>query len=145
MLPTPVDKVFQRSFRGMERGGLLVVAAAILWAGGAEVLRLIETQKVGVSDLLLLFIYLEMISMVEMYWRRGKLPVRLPLYIAMVGIARHMMADSTYHAPWLMLAGGGSILLLAVAVLIVRYGHMKFPYPADEQSGAANTEQRADG
>jgi hypothetical protein len=70
MLPTPVDKAFQRSFRGMERGGLLVVAAAILWAGGAEVFRLIETQKVGVADLLLLFIYLEMISMVEMYWRR---------------------------------------------------------------------------
>lgn len=87
---------------------------------------------VGIGDLLL-FMYLEMISMVETYWRMGKLPVRMPMYIAMVGIARHLMVDSAYRSPWLMIAGAGSIVLLALGVLIVRYGHLRFPYESNDR------------
>ena len=92
--------------------------------------ELMDGQKI---DLLLLFMYLEMISMVETYWRMGKLPVRMPMYIAMVGIARHLMVDSAYRSPWLMIAGAGSIVLLALGVLIVRYGHLRFPYESNDR------------
>ncbi|HBD20886.1 MAG TPA: phosphate-starvation-inducible E [Arenimonas sp.] len=117
-----------KGIRLLEYVGLVIVLAATLLAGGHEVWRMFSSGKVGISDLLLLFMYLEMVSMVETYWRMGKLPVRMPLYIAMVGIARHLMADSSYHDPWLMIAGAGAIVLLAVGVFIVRYGHLRFPY-----------------
>jgi protein PsiE len=117
-----------KGIRLLEYVGLVIVLAATLLAGGHEVWRMFSSGKVGIGDLLLLFMYLEMVSMVETYWRMGKLPVRMPLYIAMVGIARHLMADSSYHDPWLMIAGAGAIVLLAVGVFIVRYGHLRFPY-----------------
>lgn len=133
MNPTrPLQTVFHRGIQLLERGGLILITAATVIAGAMELYRMVGARAVTVVDLLLLFIYLEMISMVEIYWRMGKLPVRMPLYIAMVGIARHLMADSAYHSPWLLLAGAGAIVLLGIAVLIVRYGHLRWPYPESE-------------
>lgn len=133
MSPTrPLQTAFHRGIQLLERGGLILITAATVIAGAMELYRMFGARAVTVVDLLLLFIYLEMISMVEIYWRMGKLPVRMPLYIAMVGIARHLMADSAYHSPWLLLAGAGAIVLLGVAVLIVRYGHLRWPYPESE-------------
>mgnify|MGYP001019007122 CR=1 FL=1 len=117
-----------RGIRLLEYVGLVIVLVATLVAGATEVWRMFASGVVGISDLLLLFMYLEMVSMVETYWRMGKLPVRMPLYIAMVGIARHMMADSSYQSPELMIAGAGAVVLLALGVFIVRYGHIRFPY-----------------
>lgn len=116
----------------MERIGLIIVLVATLVAGTEELLRMFKTGQVGIPDLLLLFMYLEMVSMVETYWRMGKLPVRMPLYIAIVGIARHMMADPAHQSPMQLLSGAGAAVMLAFAVLIVRYGHIRFPYVDDE-------------
>ncbi|MHB8405088.1 MAG: phosphate-starvation-inducible protein PsiE [Gammaproteobacteria bacterium] len=86
--------------------------------------------------LLLLFIFLEVITMVESYWRLGKLPVRIPLYIAMVALARYLILDTSdahnIHALFIT----GAILILAVAVFVIRFGHLKFPY--QEQDGPAD-------
>jgi protein PsiE len=122
-----------KGLRLLEHIGLLIVLIATLVAGSIELWRMFVKSSVGIHDLLLLFMYLEMVSMVEVYWRMGKLPVRMPLYIAMVGIARHMMADASYQSPMLLAAGATSIVLLAVGTFIVRYGHIRFPYPADSR------------
>jgi len=119
--------VIARSFSLIEKLGLLAILLATLFAGGGEVRHMIASGHAGVSDLLLLFMYLELISMVEIYWSAGKLPVRMPLYIAMVALARHMLVDQ--QLPALDLLGTSvAILLLAVAVVVVRYGHLKLPY-----------------
>ncbi len=122
-----------KSIRLIEYVGLVIVLIATLFAAGSELIKMFTVGAVGIGDLLLLFMYLEMISMVETYWRMGKLPVRMPMYIAMVGIARHLMVDSAYRSPWLMIAGAGSIVLLALGVLIVRYGHLRFPYESNDR------------
>lgn len=122
---------FGRGIRLLEYVGLVIVLIATLVAGASEVWRMFSSGTVDIGDLLLLFMYLEMVSMVETYWRMGKLPVRMPLYIAMVGIARHLMADTSYQSPGLMIAGAGAVVLLAVGVFIVRYGHIRFPYGAE--------------
>lgn len=123
-----VNRAVGRSIRLIEYVGLFVVLVATLVAAGGDLIHMFTAGRVGISDLLLLFMYLELIAMVEAYWRMGKLPVRMPLYIAMVGIARHLMVDWSSQNPWLMVAGAGAIVLLAVGVLIVRYGHQRFPY-----------------
>lgn len=116
-----------RSFSFIEKTGLLAILLATLFAGFSEVRQMILAGHAGVSDLLLLFMYLELVSMVEVYWTAGKLPVRMPLYIAMVALARHMLVDQ--QLPALDLLGTSvAILLLAVAVVVVRYGHLKLPY-----------------
>lgn len=114
--------------RLIEHIGLLVVLAAVLVASGQEIFHMVRAGHVSVPDLLLLFIYLELITMSSVYWRVGRLPVRMPLYIAMVAIARHLMLESDKVDTVAFLGEGGTILLLALAVLVVRFGHTRFPY-----------------
>ena len=116
-----------RAFSAIERLGLLTILVATLFAGGGEVRQIVTAGHAGVSDLLLLFMYVELISMVEVYWSAGKLPVRMPLYIAMVALARHMLVDQ--QLPALDLLGTAvAILLLSCSVVVVRYGHLRLPY-----------------
>ena len=116
-----------RAFSVIEKLGLLTILVATLAVGCGEVRQMLAAGHAGVSDLLLLFMYVELISMVEVYWSAGKLPVRMPLYIAMVALARHMLVDQ--QLPALDLLGTAvAILLLALSVVVVRYGHLKLPY-----------------
>lgn len=115
-------------FAAIERIGLLLVLIATIVATVQEVQSMLHHGRVGVTDLLLLFIYLEIITMSGIYWRIGRLPVRMPLYIAMVALARHLTLDTTEFEPWSAMAQAGAILLLGLAVLVVRFGHIRLPY-----------------
>ena len=115
-----------------EHIGLLVIAIATVIAMTNEVANMVRLEQVALSDLLLLFLYLEVLAMVGAYYRSGKLPVRFPLYIGMVALARYLVLDIKGMEDWRMLAVTGSILLLTLAVLIVRFGHVRYPYPSDE-------------
>lgn len=119
-------------FSVVEYAGLLLVLLATIVAAAQEVQAMLHTGRVGPGDLLLLFIYLEIVTMTAVYWRAGRLPVRMPLYVAIVALARHMMLDSTDLASLSVLAPAGAILLLAVAVLVVRYGHIHLPYTDED-------------
>ena len=76
--------------------GLWVVLLATVVAGIQEIWKMIEAREVLLTDLLLLFIYLEVITMVNVYWQSGKLPVRMPLYIAMVALARYLILEASH-------------------------------------------------
>ncbi len=112
--------------------GLLVIAIATLVATGAEIMVMVRAQTVTLADLLLLFIYLEVFTMVKVYLDSGKLPVRIPLYIAIVALARYLILDMKAMDNWRMLAAAGAALVLAVTILAIRYGHTRFPYGKDD-------------
>ncbi|MDH4134596.1 MAG: phosphate-starvation-inducible PsiE family protein [Gammaproteobacteria bacterium] len=112
----------------IEAAGLVIIAVATIIALGQEVLVMWNARRVTLADLLLLFIYLEVLTMVGLYLRSGQLPVRMPLYIGMVALARYLVLDMKEMDAWRMLAVAGAVLLLAAAVLIIRYGHVRYPY-----------------
>ena len=107
--------------------GLAVIAIATLVAGGQAVVEMIASRTVTLADLLLLFIYLEVLAMVAVYLESGALPVRMPLYIAMVALARHLILDMSALSQWKIVAIAVSVLVIATAVLVIRYGHVRFP------------------
>lgn len=117
----------QKIIRIIEHTGLWIIAVATLLAVGQEVGNMIGNRAVSLGDLLLLFIYLEVITMVYVYMESGQLPVRMPLYIGIVALARYLVLDIKNMDEWRMLAVAGAVLLLAVAVLVIRYGHARFP------------------
>ena len=119
-----------------EHVGLLVIAIATVIAMSSEVMVMVRAAQVTLTDLLLLFLYLEVLAMVGAYYNSGKLPVRYPLYIGMVALARYLVLDIKSMEDWRMLAVTGSILLLTLAVLLVRYGHVRYPYPGDDTEAA---------
>jgi len=116
----------------VEHVGLLVIAVATVIAMASEVVTMIRAMQVSLADLLLLFLYLEVLAMVGAYYRSGKLPVRFPLYISMVALARYLVLDFKGMDDWRMLAITASILLLTLAVLVVRIGHVRYPYPSND-------------
>jgi phosphate starvation-inducible membrane PsiE len=111
------------------RLALFAIGAATVWAAGWEFFELFEKHHASVSDLLLLFIYLEIGAMVGIYFKTNHMPVRFLLYIAITALTRHMV-DIMSHVPINineMLAVAGSTFVIAVSVLIVRYTSAKYP------------------
>jgi protein PsiE len=126
------DRIFSRlalnALSVFESIGLIVITLATLVAGAVEVKTMIGAGTVTLSDLLLLFLYLEIFAMVGVYFQSGQLPVRFPIYIAIVALARYLVLDMKSLDVWRMLGVTASMLLLAFAVLVIRYGHVRFPY-----------------
>ena len=108
--------------------GLAIIALSTVIAMGFEISSMIELQKVALADLLLMFIYLEVLAMVSIYLDSGKLPVRMPLYIAIVALARYMILDMKNLDTWRMLGVAGAALIIAIAILVIRFGHARYPY-----------------
>ncbi len=119
----------QRLLTLVEHFGLLAIAIATVIAMVSEISHMWELQRVTLTDLLLLFLYLEVLAMVRLYYGTGKLPIRFPLYIGMVALARYLILDMKEMDGLRIIAVTGAVLLLAIAVLAVRYGDARYPYP----------------
>ncbi len=126
-----IQGFFRNGLDLVEFAGLLVIGFATTVAMYQEVIVMIAAHKVALTDLLMMFLFLEVLAMISHYFTSGQLPVRFPLYIAMVALARYLILDAKEITEWRMLAVSGSILLLTLAVLAVRYGHVRFPYEHD--------------
>ncbi len=114
--------------------GLVLITIATLVAGGQEVWEMVLAREVTLADLLLLFIYLEVLTMVGIYLESGALPVRMPLYIAIVALARHLIIGMKTMSEMQLIATSAAVLVLALAVLVTRYGHVHFPYQSNAKS-----------
>lgn len=132
----PIGKAGQEVVRHIEMLVLVFIAMATVYATFHEIYKMWATEVVGVGDLLLLFLYLEVLSMVKQYLGSGKLPVRYPLYIGIVALARYLVLEVKTLAPEHILAVSTAVLIVALAVLVVRFGHVRFPYTEDNDSDA---------
>jgi len=122
------DHISRKGIRLIEYGGLFVITVATIIAGAQEILRMYAAGEVTLADLLLLFIYLEVVAMVGVYLESGKLPIRMPIYIGIVALARYLALDAKGMEDWKIIAVASAIMLLAFSVLLIRYGHINLPY-----------------
>ncbi|MDH5178095.1 MAG: phosphate-starvation-inducible PsiE family protein [Gammaproteobacteria bacterium] len=123
-----INKLGHKAISVVEDIGLIIIAIATVIAVGIEVATMLKARTVTLADLLLLFIYLEVLTMVAIYLDSGKLPVRMPMYIAIVALARYLILDMKSLDNWRILGIAFAILLISLAVLVHRYGHSKLPY-----------------
>ena len=128
-----INKIGHNAISWVEDIGLIIIAISTVIAVGVEVSSMFDARTVTLADLLLLFIYLEVLAMVAIYLDSGKLPVRMPLYIAIVALARYMILDMKSLDTWRMLGVAGAVLLIALAILAIRYGHTRFPYSKEDE------------
>ena len=129
-----ISRIGHKAITWVEDVGLIIIAIATVIAIGIEISSMLKAWTVTLADLLLLFIYLEVLAMVAMYLDSGKLPVRMPLYIAIVALARYMILDMKSLDTWRMLGIAGAVLLISLAILAIRYGHTRYPYSKEEDS-----------
>ena len=102
-----------------ERAILLIIAVATIYATGLEILRLISTNIVTLSDLFLLFIYAEVLGMVGVFYRDNRIPVTLPIIIAITALTRMIILQSKDLDAINIIYEAGGILLLSVAAYII--------------------------
>ena len=123
-----IKNLSRKALEIIENIGLGIVSISTLIAFGFEISSMIDARVVTLADLLLMFIYLEVLAMVAIYLDSGKLPVRMPLYIAIVALARYLILDMKNLETMQLISIGGTILIIAISVFVLRFGHCKFPY-----------------
>ena len=105
-LADPVGRFMTDAFHLL---GLFAIGGATVWAAGAAFYEMIQKGSPSVEDLLLLFIYLEIGSMVGIYFRTNHMPVRFLLYVGITALTRHMIGfvqeQSSADLGVLLLAG----------------------------------------
>ena len=108
---------------------LFAIGGITAWASVVAFLGMLEKGHITVDDILLLFIYLELGAMVGIYFKTNHMPVRFLIYVAITALTRLLISDvSHHHRPDMgVVYVSGAILLLAVAILVVRFASSRFP------------------
>ena len=102
-----------------ERAILLAIALATLFATASEIIRIIQVQEVNLSDLFLLFIYAEVLGMVASFYANNRIPVTLPLIIAMTALTRMIILQSKDLNAINIIYEATGILILAISAYIM--------------------------
>ena len=102
---------------------LSVILLSAVVAIGLEVKKMIVTQAVGLADLLLLFLYLEVLAMVRVFWDSQEVRITLPLLIAITALSRFIILQGKEQDPSALVYEATAILLIAAAIVVIRLRH----------------------
>ena len=117
-----------------EKALLAIIALLTVLATFEEVLKIYDAKSVQLADLLLLFIYTEVLGMIGIFFVSNRIPITLPIFIAMTAISRLIILQGKEMDMSFLLYEAGAILVLAIAVLVVRYKPLKtYSYQTDEE------------
>lgn len=113
------QNLWQKFIWFSERAILMIIAIATLFATGIELVRMISSQTVNLSDLFLLFIYAEVLGMVGAFYINNRIPVTLPIIIAMTALTRMIILQSKDLDSINIIYEASGILILAAAAYIM--------------------------
>ncbi|ABD89608.1 phosphate-starvation-inducible protein PsiE [Rhodopseudomonas palustris] len=123
-MPTPAPKtmpLMRRVIQQLENVFLVVIGGFAVVAMAQEVYETARGMRVALQDLLLMFIYVEVLAMVGVYYESKKIPITLPLFIAITALARLLILQGKDQPPQNLLYESGAILILAIACAVISY------------------------
>src|ERR1044072_8118348 len=108
---------------------LFAIGATTVWSAVAVFCEMVRRGHAGLTDILLLFIYLELGARVGIYFKTTRLPVRYLLYIAITALARVLieLVSAEHRTGTDLVIVAGAILLISFAVLVLRYASHRYP------------------
>jgi protein PsiE len=101
--------------------GLGLLGLLTLVAMGQELVSIIVNKTISLGDLLLLFIYLEVLAMVRTQLVSGEIPLSMPFAIAIVALSRYLVLDLKAMDQWQVITIAAAMLLLTLALVALRY------------------------
>ena len=116
----------------IEKAVIAIILVATITAIMFEIMRMIEVQYVELADLLLLFIYVEVIGMVRVYYVSNRVRMTYPLFIAITALSRLIILQGKASNPELLLYEAGAIVLVAIAVIILRLRYVPILRPIED-------------
>jgi protein PsiE len=109
-----------KTIHQLENIFLLVIALFTVIGAGKEIYLIADKRDVGLQDLLLMFLYVEVLAMVGAYYDSKQIPITLPIFIAITALARLTILQKDQE-PLNLIYEAGAILILAMASVIVNY------------------------
>ena len=100
---------------------LAIIGMLTMLAAGMDIYKMVLDLQITLADLFLLFIYAEIIGMVGAFYISNRIPVTLPIVIAMTALCRLIVLHSKDADPWVLIAEAGAILVLGGAAYIMSY------------------------
>ena len=113
------------NFELLEKIVLSILIVCTVIAIGMEIQEMIINLKVTLADILLLFIYIEIIGMIKEYWVSKVIRMSYPLFIAMTALARLIIMGRKDVEPSAYVYESVAILILAIAIVVLRVRHME--------------------
>ena len=100
-----------------------IILASTVIAVGIEIRTMFINESVTLADLLLLFLYLEVMAMVRVFWEQQSISISLPLLISITSLSRFIILEGNSLDPSALIYEAGAILLIAVAIVVLRLRH----------------------
>ena len=113
------------NFEMLEKAVLSILIVCTVIAIGMEIQAMVINLKVTLADILLLFIYIEIIGMIKEYWVSKVIRMSYPLFIAMTALARLIIMGRKDVEPSAYVYESVAILILAIAIVVLRVRHME--------------------
>ena len=104
---------------------LTIILISTVIAVGIEIKKMFLNQTVTLADLLLMFLYLEVMAMVRVFWDEQSIRITLPLLIAITALSRFIILQGKEMDPSALVYESVAILLIAIAIVVMRLRHSK--------------------
>ncbi len=114
------------TIRNIQLVAVLIVLAATVLAFILEINEMYMNRTVNLADLLLLFIYIEVIGLVRSYWETRSVRISYPLVIAITALARYIILQDKNDDPATLLYIALAILIVALSTVIIRFRNSKY-------------------
>jgi len=102
---------------------MVIILISTVIAVGIEMYKMFQNRSVTLADLLLMFLYLEVLAMVRVFWNQQSISITLPLLIAITALARFIILQGKEMDPTALVYEAVAIVLIAGAIVILRLRH----------------------
>ena len=113
-------------FEILEKIVLSILLVCTLIVIGQEILMMVENKRVTLADILLLFIYVEVLGMIKEYWVAKVIRMSYPLFIAMTALARLIILQRKDIEPVTLIYESVAILIIAISIVVLRIRHLDY-------------------
>ena len=114
------------AIRNIQLVAVIIVLGATIVAFFLEILKMYENRNVSLADLLLMFIYIEVIGLVRSYWESRAVRVIYPLIIAITALARYIILQDKDSDPTNLIYLATAILIISIATVVIRFRRSKY-------------------
>ena len=114
------------TIRNIQLVAALIVLAATVLAFILEIEKMYRNQTINLADLLLLFIYIEVIGLIRSYWETRSVRISYPLVIAITALARYIILQDKNDDPSTLLYIALAILIVSLSTVIIRFRNSKY-------------------
>ena len=109
--------------KNLQLGLLIIILVSTIIAVFVEIINMYEAKSVSLADLLLMFLYLEVMAMVRVFWEEQSIRITLPLLIAITALSRFIIMQGKEMDPSALVYQSAAILLIAIAIVVMRLRH----------------------